>query len=114
MSTLGWHDGLVVLAATVLPACSVTPTAYRSGTEIPEGPGIFTGPAGVLRVGPSSALPADAQSPTATDRELFLEFEAFREFRRAREQRSPDYLEFLEWREWVRYAHGKRGGSPGR
>lgn len=99
--------------AAALAACAGQPFEYHSGTEIPEGPGLFSGKSGGFTVGVpgtggSKAAPArtaataaaPAASPGSPD---FDEFEAFREYRRAKGGATPDYAEFQEWLEWKAY-----------
>jgi hypothetical protein len=56
---------LVLAACAALAACASEPVPYHSGTEIPRGPGLFSGHPGefVLKMGGStspSAAPRDA------------------------------------------------------
>ena len=65
----------VAALALALSGCAATPAKYRSATEIPEGPGLFTGAAG------SFSLKSD--EPVAP-------------------QNEAEWQEFREWREWKR------------
>lgn len=71
----------VAALALALSGCAATPTEYRSSTEIPEGPGLFTGAAG------SFSLKSD--EPVAP-------------------QNEAEWQEFREWREWKRKQEQKR------
>jgi hypothetical protein len=71
-----------ILAAAVA-GCAAAPFEYHPATEIPRGPGLFSGEGGAL------VLRVDG----AGERE---------EFQRQKNvgERSPEYREFQEWREW--------------
>lgn len=102
----------VVLAAA-LAGCGGKPFAYHSQSEIPAGPGLFTGESGGLvyssRKVKADPPPATAQAaagdavggPSAE----FREFQEFREFRRWKEtaKDTPEFREFQDWREWKAY-----------
>jgi hypothetical protein len=51
------HALPIALLGVALAGCSAVPVAYRSGTEIPEGPGMFSGAEGafVFRSGARAA-----------------------------------------------------------
>lgn len=108
---------LVSLLAAVVAGCGGKPIHKdRYPDEIPEGPGMFTGPAGSYTIydsekkGDKSANSAAApQSPSSTDARDFEEFRDYQEFLRWKEKAkgTPEYREFQEWREWRSYKSWK-------
>ncbi len=78
---------LRVLSAPMLSAaiagCGAAPFEYHPATEIPRGPGLFSGEGGAL------VLRLD----TPGEREEFQR-------QKGAGERSPEYREFQEWREW--------------
>jgi hypothetical protein len=114
-SRKGSLTAALLLAATVA-GCAGTPFRYQAQTEIPEGPGLFTGERGALQLagGGQPQAPARADGGASIG-ERFSEFELYLEYRRAKSERSAAYREFLEWIEWRRYREWKaRGSQPGR
>lgn len=91
MSTLRMLAGPIFSA--VIAGCGAAPFEYHPGTEIPRGPGLFSGEGGalVLRVDPARAQPPSSAPSDERD-----------EFQRQKNagERSPEYQEFQEWREW--------------
>lgn len=90
MSTLRMLAGPIFSAA--IAGCGAAPFDYHPATEIPRGPGLFSGEGGalVLRVDPSDER---------------------KEFERQKNagERSPEYREFQEWREWREWKRREGG-----
>jgi hypothetical protein len=69
----------VAALALALSGCAATPAEYRDSTEIPAGPGLFTGAAGAFSLKPDE--------PVAPRNEA-------------------EWQEFREWRAWKRQQAG--------
>ncbi|OGI70040.1 MAG: hypothetical protein A2W18_03440 [Candidatus Muproteobacteria bacterium RBG_16_60_9] len=100
---------LFALLAVVLAACSAKPFEYRSQTEIPEGPGMFTTKEGAVVLysdKDTKTARTAAAAPAPAD---YREFQDFREFKRWREANrdSAEYREFRDWQEWKAFRAGK-------
>ncbi len=123
---------ILVTAVLLVSGCAQPkPFKYHSGTEIPEGPGLFSkekgeftlydsnkqaaNPAAQQAPQPSGmATPGSAPAVTAppTDGKEFQqfqdwkkeqqEFEAFQEWKNSN-QGSREYQEFQEWKRWKAY-----------
>lgn len=78
---------LAASLAASLAACSSAPFDYRSQSEIPGGPGLFSGKEGAFVYRPGEAAKVSADP------------EAFEQWKRSAEG-SAEYREFQEWREW--------------
>jgi Ni/Co efflux regulator RcnB len=93
---------LLVLLAGFLAGCGARHFEYRPASEIPEGPGMFSGKDGefVLYSDKKEARPAAMRAP-----EDAQEFRDFQEFKRWKDtdRDSAEYREFQEWREWKEY-----------
>ena len=79
------HALPIALLGVALAGCAAAPVAYRSGTEIPEGPGMFSGAEGafVFRSGARAAS---------------SEYEEFIRWKRSRD--AEERREFEQWRQW--------------
>lgn len=107
---------LAILSIAALSGCAGVPFEFRAQTEIPDGPGLFTGQRGALVLAgdeTSTAMWATVR-PKASGLDArghgdeYREFDAYLEYRRAKSERSIDYREFLEWLEWRRYRAWKQ------
>jgi hypothetical protein len=88
-----------LLLAALLAGCGATPFEYHPASEIPQGPGMFSGEEGAFIIS-SDKKPATAASPArAPSDEEFREFQEYRRWK-ATARDSAEYQEFLEWREW--------------
>lgn len=129
MKTIHMHI-ISVLAATLLLACAhAKPFDYHPGTEIPEGPGVFSKEKGSFTVYDSdkskkqssettsdnsatgmNAAPTVAPSTEETNE--FQQFKKWKEEQKAYEafqqwkqspQNAAEYQEFQEWKRWKAY-----------
>jgi hypothetical protein len=107
-----------VLLTVVLAGCAAERFEYHPATEIPEGPGMFTGKEGAVvlyRSDGTESSPAPARKAKGVPRSTsatadaaaggpgdYREFREFQEFKRWKEanRNSPEYREFREWQEW--------------
>lgn len=82
------------LLAVFLAGCSATPVDYRPASEIPEGPGMFSGEEGAF------TLYSDENKAKASEESR--EYRDFLEFKRWKEsaKESAEFREFQDWREW--------------
>jgi hypothetical protein len=119
---------IVVLVAVVLlfGCAKPKPYDYHPGTEIPQGPGLFSKEKGEFTLYDSNkqaaspqpqattaAAPAAAATMPPADSAEFQqfqewkkeqqEFEAFQEWKKS-EQGSREYEEFQEWKRWKAYS----------
>jgi hypothetical protein len=63
----------LIASCAALAACAAAePAPYHSGNEIPQGPGLFTGPDGAFVLRPFSASRSESAAPrnAAAEREL--------------------------------------------
>ena len=108
-----------VLLAAALAGCGGKPFEYHSGTEIPKGPGLFSGESGgyvlysdkkVKAEPPPATAQAVAGDAAGVPAAEFREFQEFREFRRWKESArdTPEFREFQDWREWKAYRSWKQ------
>jgi hypothetical protein len=75
-----------LMSFSLLAACAAEPVAYHSGNEIPQGPGLLTGPEGafVLRTGDAAARESAAPRNAEEERE----FQEWRDSKR-RQSKQP-------------------------
>jgi hypothetical protein len=111
---------ILVLAAILVSGCAQPkPFKYHPGTEIPEGPGLFSKEKGEFTLydsnkqaaAPQAQATGTAADPPA-DSEAFRQFQdwkkeqkdfqAFQEWKRS-SQGSREYEEFQEWKRWKTY-----------
>jgi hypothetical protein len=96
----------LVLLMVFLAGCG-KPFDYRGPSDMPDQPGIFSGPDGAFTI--SSDDKKKSQAPKAQSGssvpEDFREFQDYQEFQRwkASVKDSPEYREFQDWREWKAY-----------
>jgi len=103
---------LLFAVVAVLAGCGGKTFDYRPASEIPEGPGMFSGKEGAF-VFSTDKKPAEQQTVTAGGEKLdtvsFQEFREYQEFQRwkAASKDSAELREFQDWREWKVYRSWK-------
>jgi hypothetical protein len=119
---------IVNIALLALPGCGGKPFVYNPPSEIPEGPGVFSGKDGEFtlydsksgKVGKKSKAAVEANSPAAEisgaektgaavaagekmhDSTEYLEFQDFQEWKKSK-QGAKEYQEFQEWKKWKEF-----------
>ena len=110
---------LMALAAALILGCAqAKPYEYYPATEIPKGPGLFTGEKGEYTVY-SSEKKSDGETDAkrtsddkASDEER-RDFEAFQEWKRSPEGQA-EYREFQDWLRWRDYKKWQESQSGNR
>jgi len=119
---------LVSIALLALPGCGGKPFVYNPPSEIPEGPGVFSGKDGEFilydskngKGGKKSKAAVEAGAPAAVksstektgaavaagekvpDSTEYREFQDFLEWKNSK-QDAKEYQEFLEWKKWKEF-----------
>lgn len=99
----------VALLPAVVAGCGARYFEYQAATEIPEGPGMFSGQDGAFvlysnerkqrTLKDAPADPAQSEPASPDNCREFREFQAFKHWKEANRD-TAEYREFREWQEW--------------
>ena len=88
-----------LLTVAMVVGCGGKHFDYRSGKDIPEGPGLFSGDEGGFTFSTNKKAETSASACPSLSPEEYREFQAFRRWQDAA-RNTVEYREFQDWQAW--------------